>query len=146
MVDGSFCCLGTSQHLKSKYAMGYQVEITYTHEKAYEDCLELCKNISIDFTIEEKYGLFIRVKFDQLHLGTAFKVLQDNKENPNERNRIIVDYTISQNTLEQVLIKFARLQESEQIDNVTKTQDSKSNSLYSKMKKWWLKLTGVKES
>lgn len=27
MVDGKFRCLGSSQHLKNKYGMGYEIEI-----------------------------------------------------------------------------------------------------------------------
>ena len=62
MVDGSFRCLGTSQHLKSKYGRGYQIEATYKSEDQFEDFMALCRNISPELTVEEKHGQFIRLK------------------------------------------------------------------------------------
>ena len=163
MVDGSFRCLGSSQQLKDRYGSGYQIEIRMSNGDRYSDCIELCKRISPECSVEEKHGSFLRLKVPNLDLGYAFSLLENHKIDSkealghiaavasgsgsggdlddatvtstpsrsitvtpprtnhtlsiltegSENSRFIMDYTISQNTLEQVFIKFARLQEAQ---------------------------------
>lgn len=61
-----------------------------------------------DIEIDERHGQFLRLKVPALDLGYAFAVLEDSKQNP---TGCVTDYTVCQNTLEQVFLKFAKLQE-----------------------------------
>jgi ABC-type multidrug transport system ATPase subunit len=62
MVDGSFRCLGSSQQLKDRYGLGYQIEVRLCSLERYSDCIDLCKSISPDITVEERHGTFLRLK------------------------------------------------------------------------------------
>jgi ABC-type multidrug transport system ATPase subunit len=109
MVSGRMKCLGSVQHLKSRFGMGYQIEIRCLAARA-QDCISLCENIfPSSCTVDEVHGGFIRLKVsNDIDLGHAFKALEESKASYN-----IYDYSISQCTLEQVFIQFAKAQEEE---------------------------------
>lgn len=107
-VSGRMKCIGTTSHLKNRFSMGYQIEIrcliTYINQ-----CLELCQEIFHEYNIDEIHGGYIRLKVDNnIDLASAFQILEQSKINYH-----IYDYSISQCTLEQVFIQFAKDQEEE---------------------------------
>ena len=108
MVDGSMRCLGPSSHLKARFANGYQIEVRFRSEDRYEELMVLLRGICEDIEVDEKHGQFLRLKVPALDLGYAFQVLEESKMRP---NGCVIDYTVCQNTLEQVFLKFAKLQE-----------------------------------
>jgi hypothetical protein len=109
MVDGKLQCIGTSQHLKSKLSSGYQLEMRFPHG-CYDQCFSLCQQrICAQSEVEERHGEFMRLKLPSVDLATAFQVLEESKA-----TGLILDYHLSQNTLEQVFIKYAREQEQEE--------------------------------
>ena len=61
-----------------------------------------------DIEIDERHGQFLRLKVPTLDLGQAFSSLEKSKVSP---TGCVVDYTVCQNTLEQVFLKFAKMQE-----------------------------------
>ena len=61
-----------------------------------------------DIEIDERHGQFLRLKVPTLDLGQAFASLEKSKVSP---TGCVVDYTVCQNTLEQVFLKFAKMQE-----------------------------------
>jgi len=108
MVSGRMKCLGSPQHLKSRFGMGYQIEIRCLAARA-QDCISLCKSIFPSSTIDEVHGGFIRLKVNNdIDLAYAFQALEESKAPYS-----IYDYSISQCTLEQVFIQFAKDQEEE---------------------------------
>jgi len=108
MISGRMKCLGSAQHLKSRFGMGYQIEIRCLVTRA-QDCILLCKSIFPSCTVDEVHGGFIRLKVNNdLDLAHAFQALEESKDPYN-----IYDYSISQCTLEQVFIQFAKDQEEE---------------------------------
>ena len=108
MVDGRLRCLGPSSHLKARFGTGYQIEVRFSAEDRFEETMELLRGICEDIEIDEKHGQFLRLKVPALDLAYAFQILEESKVRV---SGCIVDYTVSQNTLEQVFLKFARLQE-----------------------------------
>ena len=108
MVDGRLKCLGPSSHLKDKFGDGYQIEVRFRSEDRYLECMALLRGICEDIEIDERHGQFLRLKVPALDLSYAFQTLEENKIS---EHGCIVDYTVSQNTLEQVFMKFARTQE-----------------------------------
>ena len=60
---------------------------------------------------------FVRIKIPTLDLGRAFQILEESNSNP---TGCVVDYSICQNTLENVFLNFAKLQEDIQQDKAEK--------------------------
>uniref|UniRef100_A0A8C5XUF3 ATP binding cassette subfamily A member 13 n=1 Tax=Microcebus murinus TaxID=30608 RepID=A0A8C5XUF3_MICMU len=109
MVNGSFKCLGSPQHIKNRFGDGYTVKVW------------LCKDTSQHSTISDCLKLhFPGIQFKGQHLNLLeyhvpkrwgclahlFKVLENNKAFLN-----IKHYSINQTTLEQIFINFANEQQ-----------------------------------
>ena len=108
MVSGRLQCIGSAQHLKSRFGLGYQVEIRTSPERV-NDCIALCEAQMLAAVVEEVHGGYVRLKVSKdVDLAAAFSALEDNKAALQ-----ILDYNISQCTLEQVFLKFAKDQEEE---------------------------------
>jgi ABC-type multidrug transport system ATPase subunit len=108
MVSGRLQCLGSSQHLKSRFGTGYQVEIRCTEGRT-EDTLAFCQREIPVLHMEEHHGTFLRFMAPaSLDLAWTFQSLEGNKAPLG-----ISNYSVSQATLEQVFIKFAKEQEEE---------------------------------
>nr|XP_025862469.1 ATP-binding cassette sub-family A member 13-like [Vulpes vulpes] len=105
MVNGSFRCLGSPQHLKNRFGDGYTVRIwlcqeTHAHS-AISDCLKL-HFPGIQFKGQHLNLLEYHLPKQWECLADLFRVLENHKTFLN-----IKHYSISQTTLEQVFIKFA---------------------------------------
>ncbi|XP_076053842.1 phospholipid-transporting ATPase ABCA3-like isoform X2 [Oratosquilla oratoria] len=124
MVNGRFRCLGSPQHLKSKFGDGYSLIIR----------VRVCSSTTIgDIDIRDMPQEMTRVKnfvestfpacvLRDLHLGLLhYHIPADGMSwgkvfGAIERNRVtleIEDYSVSQTTLEQVFLNFARGQRPE---------------------------------
>ncbi|KAM4874915.1 ATP-binding cassette sub-family A member 13 [Thomomys bottae] len=122
MVDGSFKCLGSPQHIKNRFGDGYTVKIWLSKEaeqpSTISDCLKLhfpgiqlkkqCLNL-LEYHVPKTWEC----------LADLFKVLENNKTLLS-----IKYYSINQTTLEQVFINFA----SEQQPTVQSTPDLSAGS------------------
>lgn len=125
MVSGRMQCLGAIQHLKGKFGTGYQIEVR-CHVHRVKDCLRLCHNflcpdlaLPIEgdlvipandvYEVEEEHGGYFRLRVHgSIDLALTFDSLEKNKASME-----IYDYNVSQCSLEQVFIRFAREQEEE---------------------------------
>lgn len=103
MVSGRLQCLGSSQHLKSRFGAGYQIEIRCEEGHA-ADVLAFFLNGGIipNLEVEEQHGSFVRLGGPKdLDLELVFRTLDEKKVELG-----IVDYSVSQATLEQVSEKY----------------------------------------
>ncbi|UJR08715.1 hypothetical protein I4U23_012972 [Adineta vaga] len=110
MVRGQLACLGTIQHLKSKFGQGYTVEIkvrsttgdsTETGIQKVERFLLSQRNYQIDVKeTTHTTGLF---QIRESTPAELFQLIEENKEQLN-----IETYTISQTTLEQIFLSFGK--------------------------------------
>jgi ATP-binding cassette, subfamily A (ABC1), member 3 len=107
MVRGKFLCLGSVQHLKSKYLDGYTVDIHCESGTGDSDVEEVVTTVLTDTlpgsTLAERHGRFMRFDVSSVSsvgLGATFRKLQELKERTSVSN-----YSFSQCTLEQVFIK-----------------------------------------
>lgn len=127
MVSGRLQCLGSIQHLKGKFGGDYQIEVRCHVEKA-QMCIEhLQQHLTFNedttstsdqipssvatpqLSIDEQHGGYFRLKVSRgLDLANTFRVLEAVKVEMQ-----IYDYNVSQSSLEQVFIKFAKDQEEE---------------------------------
>ncbi|XP_027860619.1 retinal-specific phospholipid-transporting ATPase ABCA4a isoform X1 [Xiphophorus couchianus] len=113
MVNGSFKCLGTIQHLKYKFGDGYVV--TMKIRAAKPGCLpdlnpaEAFMESTFPGSIQsEKHYNTLQYKISSPSLARIFQMVLANKDKLN-----IEDYSVSQTTLDQVFVNFAKQQSRE---------------------------------
>jgi ATP-binding cassette, subfamily A (ABC1), member 3 len=109
MAKGQLLCLGSVQHLKTKYLDGYTIDVFCNSGRAEEEI-----DIVVDEILEtalpgsklaERYGRFLRFdvpSLSSLGLGTTFFHMQALKTSP---LFCVENYSISQCSLEQVFVK-----------------------------------------
>ncbi|XP_069554079.1 retinal-specific phospholipid-transporting ATPase ABCA4a isoform X2 [Brachyistius frenatus] len=117
MVNGSLKCLGTIQHLKYKYGDGYVV--TMKIRAAKPGCVpdlnpaEAFMDSTFPGCIQrEKHHNTLQYKIPSSSLAKIFQVVLSHKNQLN-----IEDYSVSQTTLDQVFVNFAK-QQSREDDNI----------------------------
>jgi len=111
MVSGRLRCLGSAQHLRSRYGQGYQIEFKVEDSK---DAIESLRRW-IETTFEgaqlvEIHGDHLKYKINRaLPLGAIFGEIERNKETLK-----IQEYSCAEFSLEQIFIYFAKQQDEEQ--------------------------------
>jgi ABC-type multidrug transport system ATPase subunit len=106
MVNGQLACLGTIQHLKSKFGQGYTVEIKVRSVPG-DITASAIHNVEAFLLSQAQFNVQVREKTHstgsfQIRQGTPadlFELLEQNKQHLN-----IETYTISQTTLEQIFL------------------------------------------
>ena len=110
MVHGQLACLGTIQHLKSKFGRGYTIEVKVrsiandTSASAIQT-IQTFLSSQTRFRVETKETTQSTGTFQIEHATPAelFQLLEANKDQLN-----IETYTISQTTLEQIFLSFGK--------------------------------------
>lgn len=115
MVNGVLCCLGSSQHLKMKYGANYEAEFKV---QAADDLatqrahVEQLQRFMIDTfpgaELEESHGTLLKYKMPKqsdITLSEAFGRIERAKAALH-----IADYSLTQATLEQIFVSFAKHQ------------------------------------
>ncbi|RWS28570.1 ATP-binding cassette sub-family A member 7-like protein [Leptotrombidium deliense] len=108
MVNGKFRCLGSIQHLKSKYGEGYTVTIRVNGGTEELECTKsfVEEVFNSNATLKEVHLNQIEYQINsKVGLAFIFSEMEKAKSRLN-----IADYSVSQTTLDQVFIRFARLQ------------------------------------
>ncbi|KAL8163512.1 UNVERIFIED_CONTAM: ATP-binding cassette sub- A member 5 [Gekko kuhli] len=134
LVSGKLRCIGTVQHLKSKFGRGYFLEIklkgmpdTKQKERLQREILHIFPNANR----QESFASVLAYKIpkEDVHsLALSFSKLEEAKHAFN-----IEEYSFSQATLEQVFVELAKEQEEE---------DSSFGTLNSTL--WWERSQGDK--
>ena len=111
MVNGEFKCLGSLQHLKSKFGNGYKLAVRLDDENNRNDFFEFMRsNFSDSIMLETHRNLFEYI----LPFNVATKLSNIfGKLEKNRTNLKIKDYSISQSTLDQIFVNFAKGQNEE---------------------------------
>uniref|UniRef100_A0AAY4CQY1 P-type phospholipid transporter n=1 Tax=Denticeps clupeoides TaxID=299321 RepID=A0AAY4CQY1_9TELE len=114
MVNGTFKCLGTIQHLKYKFGDGYVVtmKIRATKPGVSPDLSAVEAFIESSFpgcVQREKHYNTLQYQIATSSLARIFQLVMSNKDKLN-----IEDYSVSQTTLDQVFVNFAKLQSGEE--------------------------------
>ncbi|XP_043916268.1 phospholipid-transporting ATPase ABCA1-like [Protopterus annectens] len=112
MVNGQFKCLGSIQHLKNRFGDGYTVIVKVDGSppnlKPVEDFVKASFPGSV---LKEKHHntLHYQLPSNESSLSKIFSAFTTNKESLS-----IEDYTVSQTTLDQVFVNFAKHQTEEE--------------------------------
>lgn len=114
MVGGKMKCIGSVQHLKSKYLGGYTLDLQVQLGASPAVVENLKGHIEIALPsalLKEEHGLFLRFSIpssndgSSLSLGAIFSALEAMK---NVESLMVREYSLAQSTLEEVFISFAK--------------------------------------
>jgi len=110
MVSGQLRCLGSSQHLRAKYGQGYTIVVKFKRIENEGYLQEVRSHImaaipSAFFTDQHETMWTLRVPDPTVGWSTLFERMQDCKVRFD-----LEDYTISDTSLEQIFVGFAREQ------------------------------------
>ena len=115
MVNGQFKCLGSPQYLKAKFGRGYLLKLRLNNEAEKSKLFKfMSKNFpksSVQYS-QKNYFEFL-LPFLSTKLSLLFQKLEKNREALKLR-----DYSISQPTLDQIFINFAKQQLDGALDQV----------------------------
>jgi len=111
MVNGKFVCHGSTQHLKNRYGSGYSLTVRAKDSLRLDEVRRLVDDHFPDNQLKEEHSnqLLFQLPLAAGILPKVFKVLQEAKINPNNS---LEDFSISQLTLDDVFIHFAKNQDS----------------------------------
>ena len=115
MVSGEFKCLGSLQHLKSRFSEGYSVDLRFAEGKGLHVMNALnTRHADLGAEVIETHATEIKLRIvnAQMPLWRIFDAVEDLKTTEEEATRID-DYSVSQTTLEQVFLRFAKTQNEE---------------------------------
>ncbi|CAF0941667.1 unnamed protein product [Adineta steineri] len=110
MVRGQLACLGTIQHLKSKFGRGYTIEIK-VHTIPGDTNAMVIQNVQRFLLSQRQYQIEVKETTHSTGLfqcgqstpAELFQLLEENKQQLH-----IETYTISQTTLEQIFLSFGK--------------------------------------
>nr|UOU03309.1 ATP-binding cassette subfamily A1-like 2 [Brachionus rubens] len=104
MVNGQFRCLGSPQHLKSKYGNGYRIVLKTNEQEKNEAILSFIQEKFTSPMIKDvhKDSVEFNIPFDGNKLSDIFGILEENRELLS-----VKDYSITQSTLDQIFISFS---------------------------------------
>eukprot|EP00808_Paulinella_micropora_P015761 g60953.t1 len=109
MVGGRLRCLGSPQHLKSRYGAGYQIDINVLEGRQESVDIWLRQSVSSDCVKIEEHGTSLKYRLPPtLTLGYLFRLVEEKKTQLG-----IVEYSLAETSLEQIFIHFARQQAEE---------------------------------
>ncbi|XP_047223624.1 retinal-specific phospholipid-transporting ATPase ABCA4 isoform X2 [Girardinichthys multiradiatus] len=116
MVNGTFKCLGTIQHLKYKFGDGYVVTMKIKAAKAglspeLEPVESFMESSFPGCVQREKHYNTLQYEIASSSLARIFQLVVANKDRLS-----IEDYSVSQTTLDQVFVNFAKQQMGEDED------------------------------
>jgi len=136
MVNGRLVCLGSASQLKAAHGYGYQFEVTFASSANLSEAHAnlrsfLQKQFPDGLRDEEEEGATTRARAryrlpkGQLPISAIFKLVEEHKEALR-----ISEYSVSETTLEQLFIQFAKHQVEEgdtdamEASNLTKDTES----------------------
>eukprot|EP00004_Rigifila_ramosa_P025834 TRINITY_DN7830_c0_g1_i1.p1 TRINITY_DN7830_c0_g1~~TRINITY_DN7830_c0_g1_i1.p1 ORF type:complete len:1646 (-),score=406.48 TRINITY_DN7830_c0_g1_i1:239-4567(-) len=107
VVGGALVCLGSSQHLKTKFGGGCRLEIKCANEAAAERAVAKLRESLPELTLVDSQAgrLKIDIPKQAVNLSSLFRTLEAAKVELEVR-----EYALSQTTLDQLFVNFARHQ------------------------------------
>ncbi|XP_067284959.1 phospholipid-transporting ATPase ABCA1 [Pseudorasbora parva] len=112
MVNGQFKCLGSIQHLKSRFGEGYTLIVRVCADQADLCVVEsFVRDTFPGSTLKEKHHNTLQYQIPQGE-GTLAHIFSE--LNKHQQILQVEDYSVSQTTLDQVFVNFARQQRDEE--------------------------------
>ena len=117
MVKGGLKCLGSIQHLKNKFGSGYTLLVKVRTLNDTHKCRQIIENTFPTATLKDVHHCFMNYHVidnndNSVTLAALFGLMEKSKE-----HYAIEDYSVSQTTLEQVFVNFARSPSEPQVEH-----------------------------
>ena len=114
MVNGKIRCIGSSQELKAKYGQGYQLELQLRSTATVETVVRFIKErwfgeLTESFGSRLLFALAPATPREPIIASRLFAEVETNREKWG-----LVEYAVSQPSLEQIFLKFAQGQRLEE--------------------------------
>jgi ABC-type multidrug transport system ATPase subunit len=103
MVNGQFKCLGSPQHLKSKFGNGIKLAIRLNDENDKQILFKFIKENFLNSSIYEAHKNLFEFIIRGTKLSDIFGKVEKNRNPLN-----IKDYSVNQTNLDQIFVNFAR--------------------------------------
>jgi len=131
MVGGRLRCIGTPQHIKTRFGQGYQLDIHCSEDPQLNKKIETFMKQNFNGSnLVELHGTRFKYQIPaQFRLSGIFSLIESHKDQLG-----IKEYSVGQTSLEQVFIEFAKLQK-EEIGAVAGIVADESNNLFDTHKK-----------
>ncbi len=113
MKQGEFCCMGNSQDLRSKHGAGYLLEIILISTDFITAAKSFVFSTFPEAKVVDEHVAMLNFEIPSSNikaLSEAFSLLQENRDKIG-----ILDYSLSQSTLEQVFLKKIRPDEADNV-------------------------------
>lgn len=105
MVNGCFRCLGSTQHLKNRFGDGYTVKVRLRASTEFSIAQSILDCFEKKFVLKEKH-----LNILQYEIAEEFVSLKEifAKLEKLLNDELITDYSVTQNTLDNVFVNFVR--------------------------------------
>lgn len=131
MVNGRFKCLGSPQHLKSKFGSGFRLSVKLNdvqdRDRLREFMAQSFPTSYIQETHENLYEFIL--PFKDTKLSEIFGKLEKNRQSLN-----LKDYSVSQSSLDQIFVNFAKEQNEEGGSESNQQDPETTNGLVGQLK------------
>ncbi|CAF3845403.1 unnamed protein product, partial [Rotaria sp. Silwood1] len=118
---GEFKCLGSVQHLKTKFGHGYSRLVRADINSDTKNVIKYIKQRILEDDAKEDHNKMINFRVSTtVTLYKMFSVLEKARE---ELGNIIGDYTVTQVTLDDAFVNFVKIQEENQTLKQTNVND-----------------------
>ncbi|XP_023327394.1 ATP-binding cassette sub-family A member 2 [Eurytemora carolleeae] len=114
MVNGQFKCLGSIQHLKNRFGSGYTLTIRCEEGKGEEMSARMSVLLPLAELKEEHYN---QLQFQLPVIGTKLPAVFRHMEDLRAQG-FLEDYSLTQTTLDEVFVRFAKEQTDLQEDEI----------------------------
>eukprot|EP00899_Mesostigma_viride_P015099 jgi/Mesvir1/23590/Mv18280-RA.1 len=114
MVAGRLRCLGTPQHLKSRFGDGYHIDIRTETEAQVPSVVEFFRSALPTAVVKESHCVMVKfwIPLQNVKLSRIFEIIERAKKSLG-----VIEYSVSQSSLEQVFISFARREQRVSTEN-----------------------------
>ncbi|KAM3610350.1 uncharacterized protein V6R79_002902 [Siganus canaliculatus] len=121
MVNGRFKCLGSIQHLKNRFGDGYMITVRTKSSSSVKEVVRFFNRNFPEAVLKDRHHTKVQyqLKSDRISLAQVFSKMEQVVEVLG-----IEDYSVSQTTLDNVFVNFAK----KQSDNLEQQEASPPNS------------------
>ena len=105
MVNGCFRCLGSTQHLKNRFGDGYTIKIRLNSSLNSSIDQSFLDSFPSNFILKERHINILQYEIAEQHVSLK-EIFSKLEQLLNDQR--IADYSVSQNTLDNVFVNFVR--------------------------------------
>ncbi|EFA79500.1 ABC transporter A family protein [Heterostelium album PN500] len=123
MKDGKFTCLGSIQHVKSKFGSGYSIDFKLKKEYL-ETGIEIIERTLPGIELLDRHDLIVNFELPSKSGGRDVKVSDIFDVIQQQLHFMVEDYSVSQTSLEQVFLKLTSATYEARLNQLSESQQN----------------------